>query len=137
MAKVSRFSVSMDAQLLESFDQQIKEQGYPNRSNAIADLVRESIVHEKWTEDKEVAAVIIMVFDHHKRDLSNQLNHIQHDYHKIIISSQHVHLDHDNCMEMVIVRGPTPDVKTLADKLKSTKGVNFLSLSAASTGHDI
>lgn len=137
MGSLSRFSVSMETGLLERFDRQIEKQGYPNRSNAVADLVRESMVHQQWKEGEEVAAAIIMVYDHHKHDLSNQLTHIQHDYHQSIISSQHVHLDHDNCLEIVIVRGATADVETLADKLKATKGVKYLSLAAASTGKNI
>jgi CopG family transcriptional regulator, nickel-responsive regulator len=137
MTHLSRFSVSMDSGLLERFDQQLEKQGYPNRSNAIADLIRESMVHQQWTEGEEVAAAIIMVFDHHKRDLSHQLTHIQHDYHHIIISSQHVHLDHNNCLEIIIVRGSTAEVQALADKLRATKGVNYLTLAAASTGQGL
>ncbi len=134
MASLTRFSVSLDEQLLERFDEQTRREGYPTRSKAIADLIRNSLVAEDWQSGNEVAAAIILVFDHHKRDLSHKLTHIQHDYHELIISSQHVHLDHHNCLEIVVVRGDTAKVKELADRLKATKGVKYASLAAASTG---
>ena len=134
---LSLFSVSLDAALLERFDAQLIRQGYPKRSKAIADLIRESLVKEEWKRGAQVAAAIILVYDHHKRDLSNRLTHIQHDYHHLIVSSQHVHLDHDNCLEVVVARGSTADVEALANKLKATKGVKYASLAAASTGEEL
>lgn len=134
---VTRFSVSLDDNLLAAFDKGIEAQGYPNRSKAIADLVRESLVRSQWKDGEQVAAAIIMVYDHHKRDLSNRLTHTQHDYHHLIVSSQHVHLDHDNCLEVVVARGKTEEVTELADKLKTTKGVKYASLAAASTGEGL
>ncbi|NJK86929.1 MAG: hypothetical protein HC906_14060 [Bacteroidales bacterium] len=35
---------------------------------------------------------MVIVYDHHKFDINNNLNELQHDYHHVIISSQHVHL---------------------------------------------
>ena len=137
MSSLSRFSVSLDTALLTRFDAQLKGDGYPTRSKAVADLIRESLVRQQWKKGEDVAAAIILVYDHHKRDLSNRLTHVQHDFHHVIISSQHVHLDHDNCLEVVVARGRTADVEALAHKLKTTKGVKYASLSAASTGHEL
>ncbi len=137
MGDLSRFSVSIDESLLRKFDARIKAQGYPTRSKAIADLVRESLVREEWKAGDEVAAAIILVYDHHRRDLSKRLTHIQHDHYEMIISSQHVHLDHDNCLEIIVVRGKPDDVEKLAHKLKAAKGVKYASLAAASTGRNL
>jgi CopG family nickel-responsive transcriptional regulator len=133
----SRFSVSLDKELLERFDAQVAEQGYPTRSKAVADLIRTNFVKSQWEKGGEVAGAIIMVYDHHKRDLANRLTSAQHDYHHLIISSQHVHLDHDNCLEVVLARGRTEQVEELAQKLKAIKGVKYCSLAAASTGKDL
>ncbi len=134
MASLVRFSVSVEEDLLKRFDRQTGAEGYPTRSKAIADLMRDRLVREEWAGGKEVAAAIILVYDHHKHDLSNRLTHIQHDYHELIISSQHVHLDHQNCLEVVVVRGAPKKVQDLARRLKATKGVKYSSLAAASTG---
>lgn len=137
MSELTRVSVSLDGALLERFDRQIEKDGYPTRSKAVADLIRESLVEQEWECGAEVAAAIILVFDHHKRDLSHKLTHIQHDYHALIISSQHIHLDHHNCLEIVVVRGNPQRVRELSDRLKGTKGVKYCSLAAASTGVEL
>lgn len=137
MSEIVRFGVSLEKELLEKFDKLIKEKKYPNRSEAIRDLIRENLVKKEWTEGKEVAGAITLVFDHHKRELVNTLTDIQHDFHQLIISSQHIHLDHDNCLEIIVVRGKPIEVRGLADKLKSTKGVKYGSLSIATTGKEL
>jgi CopG family nickel-responsive transcriptional regulator len=134
MSQLSRFSVSVDKGLLDKFDAQLKAQHYPTRSKAVADLIRQSLVRQEWKKGAEIVGAIILVFDHHKRDLSRRLTAIQHDYYKLIVSSQHVHLDHDNCLEIIVVRGKPAEVEQLSHKLKSAKGVKYASLSAASTG---
>ena len=137
MSDIVRFGVSLEKELLEKFDRLIKEKKYPNRSEAIRDLIRENLVKREWVEGKEVAGAITLVFDHHKRDLVNILTDIQHDFHQLIISSQHIHLDHDNCLEIIVVRGKPIEARGLADKLKSTKGVKYGSLSIATTGKEL
>ena len=118
MAKLRRLSVSLDEKLVEQFDRYIQAEKYPTRSKAIGDLIREVLVKKEWVEGKDVAGAIILVYDHHNRNIMNTLTHIQHDYHQAIISTQHIHLDHDNCLEVIIVRGKTQDVEMLARKLK-------------------
>jgi len=137
MSDIIRFGVSLEKELLEKFDRLIKEKKYPNRSEAIRDLIRENLVKREWIEGKEVAGAITLVFDHHKRELVNTLTDVQHDFHQLIISSQHIHLDHDNCLEIIVVRGKPIEVRGLADKLKSTKGVKYGSLSIATTGKEL
>lgn len=134
MSKLTRFTVSMDDDLLNRFDGQIKKNGCPTRSKAIVDLISNALVKQEWKTGKEVAAAIIMVYDHHKRGLSTKLTHVQHDYHHLIISSQHIHLDHNNCLEIIVVKGKPDKVQELAGKIKGTKGVKYTSLAAASTG---
>jgi len=137
MSEVVRFGVSLEKELLEKFDILIKEKKYPNRSEAIRDLIRENLVKREWVKGKEVAGAITLVFDHHKRELVNTLTDVQHDFHTLIISSQHIHLDHDNCLEIIVVRGKPTEVRELADKLRATKGVKYGSLSIATTGKEL
>ena len=137
MSGIVRFGVSLEKELLEKFDMLIKEKKYPNRSEAIRDLIRENLVKKEWIEGKEVAGAITLVFDHHKRELVNTLTDVQHDFHILIISSQHIHLDHDNCFEIIVVRGKPIEVSELADKLRATTGVKYGSLSIATTGKEL
>lgn len=135
--KVVRFGVSMDEELVKKFDTLLSKKGYSNRSEAIRDLIRKTLVDEEWEEGKEVAGVILFVYNHHKRELADRILDIQHDHNKIIQSSLHIHLDHSNCLEVVVVRGEAREIRKLYDRLYSTKGVKHCSLAKTSTGKEI
>ena len=137
MSDLVRFGISLEKDLLDRFDQLIKEKNYTNRSESIRDLIREELVKKQWQEGKEVAGAIILIYDHHKRELVNKLTDIQHDFQKVIISTQHIHLDHDNCLEIIAVRGTSGEAQKLANTLKAVKDVKHATLSMSSTGKDI
>ncbi len=137
MTQVVRFGVSLEKELLTRFDKLIEEKDYPNRSEAIRDLIRENLVKKEWTKGKEVAGAITLVYNHHKRELVNKLMDVQHDFHQLIISTQHIHLDHSNCLEIVVVRGKPRGVEKLFQKMKATKGIKHGSLTMATTGKGI
>lgn len=137
MSEIVRFGVSLEKELLEKFDKLIKEKNYSNRSEAIRDLIREDLVKKEWDYGDEVAGAIVLIYDHHKRDLLNKITDIQHNYQNLIISTQHIHLDHDNCLEIIAVRGNPAKVKELANTLKAIKGVKHGTLSMSTTGKGI
>ena len=122
MSDLMRFGVSLEKNLLRDFDRLIGGKQYANRSEAIRDLIRNSLVEDEWKKGKDVAGAISLVYDHHKRELMDLIVDIQHNYQDMIIASQHAHLDHHNCLEVVIVRGKSGRIKLLADKLKAIKG---------------
>jgi len=134
-----RFGVSIQDHLLERFDKLITEKGYANRSEAIRDLIRNSLVeNELETRDEETVGTIAMVYDHHTRELSDKLTDHQHSHFKEIISSLHVHLDQHNCLEVVVAKGKNKKVKQLAQELIGTKGVKYGRLmSTPATGKNL
>ena len=132
---LSRFSVSMPSDLLRRFDRLANERGYANRSQALADLIRTELVEHGGQEArKEIAATITLVYDHHKRNLQAQLTNLQHDHPGILLSVLHVHLDHHNCMEVLALRGPAREIRSLADALRTVKGVTHATLTVTTTG---
>jgi CopG family nickel-responsive transcriptional regulator len=135
--KLKRFGISLDKDLLVSFDAHRKAKKYTNRSEAIRDLIREDLVRKQWKEGKEIARTITMIYDHHKRELLAKLTDIQHDFGDVIVSTQHVHLDHHHCLEIVVLKGKPRQAVELADTLKAVKGVKHSALSMSSTGRDI
>lgn len=134
VAGLVRFGISTEKDLLAQFDSLIKRKGSANRSKAFSDLVRQELVKKEWTEGGDVAGAVIMIYDHHRRELVNTLMDIQHDFNKVILSAQHIHLDHDNCLEIVAIRGAADIVRKLADTLKAVKGVKHTTLGMSSTG---
>ncbi len=126
MEKYIRFGVSLPEKMLKKFDRDIKKKGYANRSEAIRDLIRNRLVETEWEKgDKETAAAVVLVYDHHKADLSESLIDQQHSHHKNIIATMHSHLDHDNCMEVIMLRGKASKIEKLANQLVSTKNVKL------------
>lgn len=75
-----------------------------------------------------------LVYDHHTRELSDRLTHVQHDHCDAILSTLHVHLDHDNSLEVIAVRGNASLVQKIADTLIGTRGVKHGRLAATTTG---
>ena len=134
MAELARIAISIDKKLMDRFDKSIGEKGYTNRSEAIRDLIRDSLVELEWEADKEVVGTITLVYSHHTRELPDTLNDLQHHHYHAIISNLHVHLDEHNCLEVMIVRGKSSEVKKIADRLIGTKGVVHGKLTMATTG---
>ena len=120
---VTRFGVSLETELLEALDGYVVENNFPNRSQAIRQLIERNIVEKKWQCNHHVAGAITLIFDHHRRDLLNRITDIQHDYHKEILAVQHFHLSHETCMEIIAVRGQAYRLTELSDKLISLKGI--------------
>ena len=52
MPNVIRFGVSLEDDLLRSFDQSIRQMGYANRSEAIRDLIRDHLIQKKGRQKR-------------------------------------------------------------------------------------
>lgn len=124
MSQLERFGVSMEQELLQRFDALLSERGYRTRSEAIRDLVRQELVKEAWEKpDAEVFGTVTILYDHHAHGLSDALAELQHDHHAMVVCTTHVHVDAHNCLEVIIVKGPSAQVRRIAHALIATKGV--------------
>ena len=137
---LERIGISLEEELLGQFDRLIAEKGYDNRSEAIRDLIRDSLVQREWAESpgREVkVAVVTLVYDHDSASLGQKLAHIQHEIHRAVVSALHVHLDPHNCLEVLVLRGRGRDVSAMGDELVSTKGVKYGKVVPATTGEGL
>lgn len=121
--KIKRFGVSLEDELLEALDNYANANKFPNRSQAIRHLIRKNTVKQNWEGNQEVAGAIVLVYDHHKRDLQHNSTSIQHDFHDLILSVQHVHLDHHHCLETIAVKGNADRLTELSNQLIGLKGI--------------
>jgi CopG family transcriptional regulator, nickel-responsive regulator len=138
MSGLSRIGVAIDTDLLEKFDRLIAQRKYTNRSEAFRDLIRDELVEKTWeSPESEVAGTVTLVYDHHVRLLNEKLTDIQHDHHHVIVSTLHVHLDHVHCLEVLVLRGKSKDVRRVADTLISTKGVKHGRLTITTSGAEL
>ena len=136
MGDITRFGISIDSNLLTSFDRLIDSKGYQNRSEAIRDLIRSSLVESKWEAgEEEMVGTVTLVYNHHVRDLADKLTEHQHQHHHQVISALHVHLDAHNCLEVLVLRGKAAEIKQIADELIGVKGVKHGKL-VMTTAHE-
>jgi len=122
---VVRFSVSLEKELLSELDRFVKDNNFTNRSQGLRHLIEKNIVEKKWKCNNVVAGAVVMTYDHHKRDILEKTNDIQHAYFDVILSSQHFHLSHDICLEIIAVRGEAQRLTELSDKLIAVKGIRY------------
>jgi CopG family transcriptional regulator, nickel-responsive regulator len=114
----------MEHDLLARFDQLCTDKGYATRSEAIRDMVREQLVESELSRgNTEAVGTLTLVYDHHQRELQDKLTSYQHHHLHSIVSTLHVHLDEHRCLEVIILRGKTTEIKHIADGLIAAKGV--------------
>jgi CopG family nickel-responsive transcriptional regulator len=138
MTKTTRFGVSLDSGLLRRFDALIGKLGYGNRSEAIRDLIRDRLTAREWEDNEaETVGVLALVYDHETRELTENLNAIQHKHIDLVVSSTHIHLDAHNCLEVIILKGAPRLIKRISDQLILTKNVKHGGLIRTTTGKHI
>jgi len=122
---MERITISLDADLAAEFDRLIAERGYRNRSEAVRDLLRAHLEQSRRQrgEATHCVANLSYVYNHHERDLAERLTALQHGQHDLTVATMHAHLDHENCLESVVLRGPTAAVRSFADALVAERGV--------------
>jgi CopG family nickel-responsive transcriptional regulator len=127
---LSRIGISLPKNLLDKFDEILNYRGYSSRSEGIRDAIRTYITYYKWMSDVkgEREGVITMVYDHEQRNLLQAITEVEHEYHAIIKASLHSHVTHEKCLEVILVHGDGSQLKALAEKLMSHKGVESVKL---------
>lgn len=138
---MERFTISLDEKLAQEFDRLIEARGYQNRSEAVRDLIRRELGEHRLQRDEAPYCIanLSYIYNHHERELSERLTGLQHHHHDLVVSTMHAHLDHENCLETVILRGPTGEVRSFADVITAERGVRHGALNLvpadAEAGH--
>ncbi|WP_104742061.1 nickel-responsive transcriptional regulator NikR [Helicobacter ailurogastricus] len=135
---IIRFSVSLQQNLLDELDNRIIKNGYSSRSELVRDMIRERLVEDSWsradTQDSgPIVAVVVLIYDHHQRELNQRMIDIQHESHISVLCTTHVHLDTHNCLETIILKGKPADIMHLHLEIGGLKGVKFSKLTKASS----
>jgi len=120
---VVRFGVSFEKEVLDALDEYVLENKFSNRSQALRQLVNKHIVEKKWLCNNQVAGTVTLVYDHHKRDISNHLALIQRDYSQEILSVQRFTLNENHSMEVISLMGISARLTDLSERLIAEKGI--------------
>jgi len=135
LSGLTRFGVSLEEGLLAKFDRLLRKKGYRNRSEAIRDLIRDSLVRDQWEcGDADTVGTLTLVYDHGTRELEERLTELQHANYQVIVSTLHIHLDMHHCLEVLVLRGKAGLLKGIADRLIGTRGVKHGTFSATAEG---
>lgn len=137
MTDLVRLSLSIEKKLYVKLEGLVKKSGYRNRSEYVRDMIRDQLVKEKWARHQEVVATLTIIYNHHKRELSEKLTELQHSYHDLVLAATHVHLSEHICAEMIMLRGQAEQVQKLADLLGQQVGVLHFGLTMSTTGEEL
>jgi len=120
---VSRFGVSLENELLEALDVYVKENQFPNRSQAIRYLIEKNLVEKKWKCNNIVAGGIVLIYNFQKNEILNKLTEIKKAAASEILSTQSFYISEVKILEIIAVKGPSNKLTTLSDILISVKGI--------------
>ena len=135
---IERIGISLEKDLLAQFDALIQSKGYSNRSEAVRDLIRDKLVEQEWSAPKgEAVATVLLVYEHEGMDLSQRMTSLEHEEFHRVVASMHVHMDHDNCLEILVLRGPGREIQKLGERLISLRGVKHGRFITGTTGREI
>lgn len=137
MSSLIRLSLSLNSEIAEKLDQMANEAGYTNRSEFIRDLIREKHTVLESERGAEVIGTLTIVYNHHRRGLTEEIISLQHNCQENVLASTHVHLSHEICAEMIMLRGTCDGIRSLAFSIKRLKGVLAAELNISPTGQNI
>jgi len=122
---MERVTISMSDEFAAELATFMESAGYANRSEALRDLARLGLQHERMNANNagECFAILSYVYDHHTRELSKRLASTHHDQPHLHVATLHVHLNHDDCLEVSVLRGNAVAVRDFAKGVAAERGV--------------
>jgi len=122
---MQRVTCTIDDNLLADLHQFIARRGYANRSEAVRDLARAALQQAKLDMGgtRRSIGTVVYVYDQSARQLPKRLIEASQGGHDLSRTTLHVDLDHDRCMEVMVLRGRTEEVRRLSDQVIAQRGV--------------
>ena len=117
-----RFGVAMERSLVSALDAIAEERGV-TRSEILRDLARAEIAKTRVERGAPAAGALTLVYDHHVRELTERLTEEQHKLGERVRAAMHVHLDAERCLEVIVLRGRSDELRKAAERLLATRGV--------------
>lgn len=120
-----RLSISIPAELFSRLDAMVSERNVANRSQMIAELIRQEIAEHNARERPEslLAGTLTVIYRAESGRVRQALAQMQADYIPEIISSQHIFLEDDQSLEVLLVQGSASRLHNLRDALRKIRGV--------------
>ncbi|NLL94624.1 MAG: nickel-responsive transcriptional regulator NikR [Thermoplasmatales archaeon] len=124
MEYVTRIGVSLEPGLLDAFDRQLSQKGYASRSEALRDLIRESLAEKEWKNDEmPMVGAIVMVCDAMAEGDPERVRALERKWNANISTTSRMRLDDDSDMVVAMVSGKLGDLKGFTEELVAVKTV--------------
>ena len=125
-----RLSISLPAELSADLDAMVAERTLSNRSQVIAELIRNAIAEHSARERPEtlLAGTITLIYRAESGRIRQTLARVQSEFIPEIISSQHVFLEGDQSLEVLLVQGSALRLHALCDAMRKIRGVQQIRL---------
>jgi CopG family nickel-responsive transcriptional regulator len=116
-------SISMPDELEERIDTFADEHGYTGRSEVVREAVRNLMgeFEDKRLEDRELMAIVTVLFDYETTTVEEKMMHLRHDHESIVASNFHSHVGDRYCMELFVLEGELEDISAFVGKVRATK----------------
>ncbi|EMA30604.1 ribbon-helix-helix protein, CopG family [Haloarcula sp. CBA1130] len=116
-------SISMPDELEERIDTFADEHGYTGRSEVVREAVRNLMgeFEDKRLEDRELMAIVTVLFDYETTTVEEKMMHLRHDHESIVASNFHSHVGDRYCMELFVLEGQLEDISAFVGKVRATK----------------
>jgi len=125
-------SMSLDAATLRKLEEVVRRRGYPSRSEAFREALRDFIDEAEWAHESGTTTLVLAaVVD--KESTKTDLVHIQHRFEEIR-TMLHTHLDEASCLEIFVAEGPSGRLKEFVQALRRVKGVKAIKFISTSRG---
>src|SRR3989304_7019247 len=111
---MSIVSMSMSPQILRRVDGITGKRGYPSRSEALREAMREFIDSGEWGLAEGENTLILAIL-YAKDAPRGDLLQLQHRFPEIR-TMLHTHVDAVNCLELLVAEGPNPRLKALIER---------------------
>lgn len=126
---MSIISLSLPTELLEELDAVLGREKSATRSEVLRQAVRSYLNEYKKLEEIEgnLIATVSVLYD--KQEKNVELFKLQHEFGDMIAAYLHSHLTETNCLEVMVIKGPSKRFKQLIDGLKANKPVKQIKFS--------
>lgn len=122
---MERITISLKSDLARQFDDFIQARGYSNRSEAMRDLIRDRLETDRLSQGEvhQCVGVLSYVYSHSEYELPTRLARILHENYGLTISNTHIQISEEDCLDTLVLRGSSEQIRALSDRITSERGV--------------
>lgn len=124
METVTRIGVSLEPELLNLFDDATLKKGYLSRSEAIRDLIRDSLAENTWKNDNDtMIGVFIVMIDLRVTNVLDKIENMYRVHYQVFSHSLSTPINNFSKMDIIVTSGKLFELRNFLEGITSIKGV--------------